>query len=287
MQQCASWRPVIPYRAMLDVPAELLRYLTRLLAAERRRRGTPARSRKLSCRDQSLLALRWFRDRTRPDRLAADRGISRATAYRYIDEAVDVLSAQAPGLDEALERALADGVPYVIPDGKIFETDRLAETVPSAKGKEINAWHSGKKHHPGANVQAVILPSGLPAWASEAQPGHVHDITAARASALPLLYRAAAAGMPTLADGGYEGAGIGIHVPVKNPPGNQRLDPDTKTRNSLLRGLRSQGERGFALLSQRWTTLQRITASPRRTTEIARAALVLTQFEHKYLARTL
>jgi hypothetical protein len=26
---------------MLDVPAELLRYLSRLLAAERRRRGTP------------------------------------------------------------------------------------------------------------------------------------------------------------------------------------------------------------------------------------------------------
>ena len=87
--------------------------------------------------------------------------------------------------------------------------------------------------------------------------------------------------MPTLADGGYEGAGIGIHVPVKNPGGNQRLDPDTKTRNSLLRGPRSQGERGFAVLTQCWTALQRITASPRRTIEIVRAALVLTQFEHK------
>ena len=274
---------MIPYRAMLDVPAELLRYLTRLLAAERRRRGTPARSRKLSCRDQALLALRWFRDRTRIDRLAVDHAIARATAYRYVAEAVDVLSAQAPGLDEALERALADGVPYVILDGKIFETDRLAETVTSAKGDDINAWYSGKKHRPGANVQAVMLPGGLPIWTGPAEPGHVHDITAARASALPFLYRAAASGMPTLADGGYEGAGIGIHVPVKNPPGSQVLDPDTKTRNSLLRGLRSQGERGFALLSQRWTTLQRITASPRRTTETVRAALVLTQFEHKYL----
>jgi len=128
-----------------------------------------------------------------------------------------------------------------------------------------------------------MLPGGLPAWTSQAEPGHVHDITAARHHALPAHYRAAALGMPTLADGGYEGAGIGIHVPVKNPPGNQLLDPGTKTRNSLLRGLRSQGERGFALLSQRWTTLQRITASPRRTTQIVRAALVLTQFEHKYI----
>jgi hypothetical protein len=274
---------LIPYRAMLDVPAELLRYLTRLPAAERRRRGTPARSRKLTCRDQALLALRWFRDRTRPGRLAAGHGISRATAYRYVAEAVDVLSAQAPGLDEALERALAEGAPYVILDGKIFETDRLAETATSTKGEDIDAWYSGNKHRPGANVQAVMLPGGLPIWASPAEPGHAHDITAARAHALPALYRAAASGMPALADGGYEGAGIGIHVPVKNPGGNQRLDPDTKTRNSLLRGLRSQGERGFALLTQRWTTLQRITAGPRRTTEIVRAALVLTQYEHKYL----
>lgn len=275
---------MITYRATLDVPAELLRFVTRLLILERRDRGTPKGSRCLTCREQAVLALRWFRDRTSPSRLAVDHGVSRATAYRYVDETVDVLSAQAPGLDEALERALEDGVPYVILDGKIFETDRLGETVTSVKGEEVDAWYSGKKHRPGANVQAVMLPSGLPAWTSEAEPGHVHDITAARAHALPLLYRAAAAGMPVLADGGYEGAGIGIHVPAKNPGGNQQLDPDTKTRNSLLRALRSQGERGFALLSQRWTILKRITASPRRTTEIVRAALVLTQFEHKYLS---
>ncbi len=89
--------------------------------------------------------------------------------------------------------------------------------------------------------------------------------------------------MPTLADSGYEGAGIGILVPVKNPPGNQELDLGTRTRNALLRDLRCRGERGFALLTQRWAVLQHITASPGRITEIVRAALVLTQFEHKYL----
>jgi hypothetical protein len=56
---------LIPYCAMLEIPAELLRYLTRLPAAGRRRRGTPARSRKLTCREQAKLALRWVRDRTR------------------------------------------------------------------------------------------------------------------------------------------------------------------------------------------------------------------------------
>ena len=275
---------MIPYRAVPGVPAGLLRYLSRLLAAERRRRGTPARSRKLTCREQALLALRWFRDRTRPARLAAGHALSRATACRYLDEAVDVLSAQAPGLDQALKRAMADGAAYVVLDGKIFAAGRLAETVTSRKGHDINAWYSGKKHRPGASVQAVTLPGGLPVWTSDPEPGHVRDITAARHCALPALYRAASPGMPALADGGCEGAGIGILTPVKNPPGNQQLDPDTKTRNSLLRGLRSQGERGFALLTQRWTALQHITASPRRTTEIVRAALILTQFEHKYIS---
>jgi hypothetical protein len=89
--------------------------------------------------------------------------------------------------------------------------------------------------------------------------------------------------MPVLADSGYEGAGIGILIPVKNPPGNQEPDLGTRTRNALLRDLRCRGERGFALLTQRWAILRHVTASPSRITEITRAALVLTQFEHKYL----
>ena len=95
---------MIPYRPMLDVPAELLRYLSRLLAAERRRRGIPAGSSKLTCRDQAILGQRWFRDRTRIEALRRDHGVSRATAYRYVAEAIDVLSEQAPDLAEALGR---------------------------------------------------------------------------------------------------------------------------------------------------------------------------------------
>jgi hypothetical protein len=269
---------------MLDVPAELLRYLSRLLSAERRHRSTPAGSRKLTCRDQALLALRWFRDRTRIERLGRDHGVSRATAYRYVAEAVDVLSAQAPDLPEALERAMAEGAPYVILDGKVFAGDRCSEPATSVKGETIAAWYSGKAHRHGGNVQAVMRPDGLPLWAGPAEPGSVHDITAARWHALPALYRAAALGMPTLADLGYEGAGIGILTPVKRPARNRELDIETRTRNALLRDLRCRGERGFALLTQRWAALQHITADPDRTTEITRAALVLTQFEHKYIS---
>jgi hypothetical protein len=172
----------------------------------------------------------------------------------------------------------------VILDGKVFETDRCCESVTSVKSEQIDAWYSGKARRHGGNIQAVTRPDGLPLWVGPAEPGSVHDITTARWHALPALYRAASLGMPTLADSGYDGAGIGILVPFKNLAGNQELDADARTRNALLRDLRSRGERGFALLTQRWAALQHITADPDRTTEITRAALVLTQFEHKYIS---
>ena len=89
--------------------------------------------------------------------------------------------------------------------------------------------------------------------------------------------------MPVLADPGYEGAGHGVHVPAKKPAGVNELDIDTQARNALLRSVRCLGERGFALLTQRWKTLQHVTASPGRIGLIARAALVLVLFEHKMI----
>jgi DDE superfamily endonuclease len=276
---------VIAYRATLDVPRELVQFTAKLLAAERRRRGTPRGSRALTCFWQAVVALRWFRDRTAPDALARDHGISRATAYRYIDEVITVLAAQAPGLADALERARDEGFSHVILDGKIIPADRCKEPAISVKGQIIDLWYSGKAHTHGGNIQAVLAPGGFPLWVSPAEPGSVHDLTAARLHALPALYPAAAAGLPTLADPGYDGAGIGIHIPVKQPAGGRDLDINTRTRNAIQRSLRCLGERGFALLNQRWRALQHITASPSKIGDIARAALVLTHFEHGYLAQ--
>jgi hypothetical protein len=50
---------VIAYRAMLDVPRELVTYLSKLLAAQRRGRGARA----LTCWRQALFALVWLRKR--------------------------------------------------------------------------------------------------------------------------------------------------------------------------------------------------------------------------------
>jgi hypothetical protein len=274
---------VISYRATLDVPRELVLFVAKLLWAERRRRGTPRGSRALTCFWEAALGLRWFRDRTACDALARDHGISRATACRYLDEVIAVLAEQAPDLRQALERAQGQGFSHVILDGKIIPRDRCKEPTVSVKGQAIDLWYSGKAHTHGGNIQAVLAPDGFPLWVSEAEPGSVHDITAARTHALPALCHAAATGLPTLADPGYDGAGIGILIPVKQPAGGQELDINTRTRNAIQRSLRCLGERGFALLNQRWRTLQHITASPSKIGDIARAALILTHFEHGYI----
>jgi hypothetical protein len=170
----------------------------------------------------------------------------------------------------------------VILDGTVVACDRCKEQAISAKGEAIDLWYSGNAHTHGGNIQAVLAPDGFPLWVSQVEPGSVHDITAARTHALPALYPAAAAGLPTLADPGYEGAGIGVHIPVKQPVSGRDIDINTRARNAVLRSMRCLGERGFALLTGRWRTLQQITASPGKIGDIARAALVLTHFEHGY-----
>lgn len=171
---------MIAYRAMIDVPRELVQYLGRLLATERRAKGTRRDTRALTCFYQALLVLVWFRKAEDLTLLAAGFGISRATAYRYRDEGVAVLAAQASDLHTALRRVADDGWSYVILDGKLFDCDRLTETTLSVKGETIDAWYSGKHRDFGANIQAVMRPDGLPIWTSAAMPGHLHDTSCAR-----------------------------------------------------------------------------------------------------------
>ncbi len=206
-------------------------------------------------------------------------GLSQATSYRYLDEVIGVLAARAPGLRQALGHARAGGLPHVILDGKVVGTDRCHEKTTSAKGKTIDLWYSGKIHDFGGNVQALFAPDGLPLWVSDVRPGNVHDITAARELVLGVL-RPYLKDMPCLADPGYEGAGHGVHTPVRQPQDGSVLDINTRTRNALLRSLRCLGERGFALLCERWKTLRHVTMSPSKIGNIARAALVLVHFEH-------
>jgi DDE superfamily endonuclease len=237
---------VITYRATLDVPRELVHHLSTLLAAEPRRPGTRTGSQALSCFAQAVMGLRWFREGTDRAALGRDHGVFRATGYRYIDEVIGVLAEQAPDLHQALRRATDEGrLTHVILDGTVIATDRCREKTISVKGEPIDVWYSGKARHHGGNIQELSAPHGLPLWVSDVEPGSVHDLVAAREHVLGALYKVAVNGLPTLADSGYDGAGIGILTPVKQPADGRPLDLDTRTRtrNALTMVRRHRGER--------------------------------------------
>jgi len=139
--------------------------------------------------------------------------------------------------------------------GTLIRTGRCREKVLSVRGEPVDLWYCGKARCHGGNIQAVLAPGGFPLRVSDAGPGSVHDITAARNCALPALYAAVAAGLAglaALADAGYDGASPAIHIPARQRCGRPPLSINARTRNMLLRSVRCRGERGFALLKGRW-----------------------------------
>jgi hypothetical protein len=78
---------------MLDMRRETVLFMSNLLYAERRWRGTRKGRRALGGFAQAVLILRWFIDGTRVTELATDNAISAGTVYRYLHEGTDVLAA--------------------------------------------------------------------------------------------------------------------------------------------------------------------------------------------------
>ncbi|MGB6002987.1 MAG: transposase family protein [Ornithinimicrobium sp.] len=259
---------MITYRATLDVPLTTVARVSAWLQAHRRAHDERPWQRAATCWVQAVLVLRWFKDDTKVHLLARDAGISQATAYRYLHEGVEVIADRAPELTEVLAHGLAEGWEHVCLDGILLQTTRTSAR--SETGHDL--WYSGKHKAHGGNIQVLTDPAGFPVWTSPVEPGSVHDITAARThGVLGALYPAAAAGMPTLADKGYTGAGIGIHVPTKG----RHLGKDNQTRNLLLNGMRASAERANALLKSTWRALRRVTVCPHRIGTIVAAGLVL------------
>jgi hypothetical protein len=265
---------VIAYSATLDLPREVALHLAGLLRGERLARGTRRGRRSLGCFKQAVLALRWFLDGTRVSQLAHDNGVSVPAAYRYLHEAVDLLAAQAPDIHTAIERARTAGLTHLLLDGTLIRTDRVAARTLNTRGRETDLWYSGKHKHHGGNVQVITAPDGYPLWTSPVEPGSVHDLVAARAHALPALYKAAAEGLLTLTDMGYIGAGIGIRTPVKRRPGNE-LAQEHLAYNAVQTALRAVGERGNSLLKTTFKALRHVSLDPSRIGDITAAALVI------------
>jgi len=210
---------VIAYRVTLDVPLQLVIKVSNLLRKRRKELGTRNGTRALTCCQQAVFILAWFRDRPGLSRLGQGFGISQATAYRYKDEGVEVLRALAPTLHDTLEKAAEQGLPYLILDGTLIASDRCSDKKTSKKGTEIDKWYSGKAHHHAGLVQALTGPSGIPLWVSAALPGSTHDITAARQLVLPEARP---------------------YLKMPGPGGPARRRPRTsRRRNSLRSGQRS------------------------------------------------
>lgn len=104
------------------------------LRAHRNKIGT--RWRPLTPSRQARLVLTHLRKGETYADLACGFRIGTSTAYRYPREAIDLLAAMAPTLDEAI--ALAAGKAYVILDGTLLRIDRVAMA-----GSRDRAYYSG------------------------------------------------------------------------------------------------------------------------------------------------
>src|SRR3954447_20406854 len=243
----------VTYTAVLPASDETVLFVSGLLAAERRRRGTRRGRRALGCYRQAVLILRWFVDGTRLAQLARDNAISASTVYRYLHEGIDALAAQAPGLRGALLAARAAGHPHVQVDGTLIRTDRCAAPGPTARtehpDRRVDLWWSGKHAAHGGNAQVGTVPDGRPIWTSAVRPGREHDTTALRAHAevLSALAEWTDEGHAVLGDLGYEGEQAALPTPVKKVAG-QPLTDDQRCVNLLHAATRALAERGNSLL---------------------------------------
>ncbi len=96
----------------------------------------------------------------------------------------------------------------------------------------------------------------------------MHDLTAARIWGI--IRRLKAAGLVTLADKGYVGAGEPVRVPYKGrgKPVGQKI------ANSAHAKLRGPGERANAQLKN-WRILQKLRCCPKRAGQLVKAIHVL------------
>jgi hypothetical protein len=170
----------------------------------------------------------------------------------------------------------------VVLDGTLIRTDRCREKTISVRGEPVDLWYCGKVRSHAGNVQAVLAPDGLPLWVSDAEPGSVHDINAARLHALPTLYAAAAAGLAGLADAGYDGA---------SPASRPRLSSAATTRpRASMPALATCCCTRYGAGANAASPCSKAAGAPSSGSPpaparpvISPAPLVLTYFEHGYL----
>ncbi|MEV6986775.1 transposase family protein [Sphaerisporangium sp. NPDC051017] len=245
------------YRAAVDLSRSTLNYVAGVIRRHRKAIGSAWRL--LNPGQQALLVLVYLRKGETFSELGAGFGVSTATAWRYVEETVALLSARSPKLGQALRKAKRDGLHYLVLDGTLIRTDRIAADRP---------YFSGKHRVHGMNVQVIASPNGTILWTSGALPGKTHDLSAARIWGI--LRKLEQAGIIVLADKGYQGAEGPVRTPYKgkNKPESQKLANRSHAR------LRGPGERANAQLKS-WRILRKLRCSPSKAGHLCKAIAVL------------
>jgi hypothetical protein len=252
------------YRAALPLSRETLTFVSGLIRTHRKQSGSVWR--KLNPGQQALLVLVYLRKGEPFAEVGAGFAVSTTTAWRYVNETVELLAARAPKLRAALRKAKRDGLAYVIIDGTLIPIDRVAADRP---------FYSGKHKMHGMNLQVIASPDGTILWVSGDLPGATHDTAAARIWQVLAALRDA--GLIALGDKGYHGydpTGQQVITPYKS-----RNKPDSqKDANRAHARLRGPGERANAQLKQ-WRILRKLRCCPHRAGQLAKAIHVLQNYE--------
>jgi hypothetical protein len=260
---------VLSYPSGMTVSSRALTTLTDALRRHRNQRAT--RWRKLSAGRQALLVVAYLRKGETYSDLACGFQVGTSTVYRYVREAIGLLAAMAPTLEQAIEVARRKA--FVILDGTLLRIDRVA----MASGRD-RAFYSGKHKCHGVNVQVIADPAGRLVWISPVLPGARHDLGAAREHGI--IDALADAEVHAVADTAYQGAGPRVAVPQRR----RRLDPDTgryrplsvaqKQVNTAHARQRGPGERVNAQLKN-WRILRKIRSCPSVASKLVAAVQTL------------
>jgi hypothetical protein len=244
------------YRAALPLSSRTLAFVAGIIRRHRTAIGSPWR--KLNPARQALLVLAYLRKGETFAELAAGFAVGTTTAWRYVNETVDLLAARAPKLRTAVRDAARAGYAYVVVDGTLIPVDRVAADRP---------FYSGKHKRHGMNLQVIASPGGDNVWVSGPLPGAVHDMKAQWIWGV--LAELEAAGLVVLADKGYQGSAY-AKIPYRG-----RSKPESqKQANKAHAKLRSPGERANAQLKS-WHVLRKLRCCPWRAGQLAKAIHVL------------
>ncbi|GAA0435471.1 IS5 family transposase [Acrocarpospora corrugata] len=246
------------YRASVDLSRSTLNYVAGLI--RRRRKAIGSIWRRLNPGQQALLVLVYLRKGETFTEVGNGFGVSAATAWRYVEETVALLSARSPKLPAALGKARKDGLHLLVLDGTLIRTDRVKADRP---------YFSGKHRVRGMNIQVIAGPDGAIVWTSGALPGKTHDLTAARIWGIPRALDRA--GIITLADKAYQGAAAEtVITPYK---GKNKPESQKRANRSHAR-LRGPGERANTQLMS-WRILRKLRCSPSKAGHLVKAIAVL------------